>query len=272
MRASLLLSALLLSACGTNLTPPGDVDGGPAVFECLPNLDGIIDAAELPLALDLGVEYLVSPSGTSIDLVGAVDGQGRRVWDYSAEAPTDQRLVARAARLGPQWYASALAGGQFVVPALGASELDGVYTLDDDALWLHGLASAEENPQTGQTLLVYDEPVALLRFPMAPGDAFVSTGTVTDGRLDGLPYNGTDTYEVEDDALGRAELPFVAFAQVHRVRTHVTIAPAAGGVTASRHQTSFFFECFGEVTRATSRADEPSADFTIAAEVRRFGL
>ncbi|HUH01774.1 MAG TPA: hypothetical protein VML75_07245 [Kofleriaceae bacterium] len=264
--------ALVLAACEPNLTPPGDRDGGPAVFECLPDLDGVLHARELPLAFDLPVDYLVSPEGTPIDLAGAVDEAGRRVWDYAAESAADQRLATRAVRLRSQWYALDFPGAELVVPALGATELDGVYSLDEAGFWLHGLASPEENPPTGHTLLVYDEPVALLRFPLAPGDRWIETAAVSGGTLDGLPYNGTDTYEIEDDALGRVELPFVSFTQAHRVRTHVTVAPAAGGVTSSRHQTSFFFECFGEVARATSRAGEPSANFTIAAEVRRLSL
>lgn len=271
MRGSVVI-ALALAACEPNLTPPGGRDGGPAVFECLPNLDGVLEAGELPLAFDLPVEYLVSPDGAAIELGGGVDEAGRRVWDYAAESPTDQRLMARAVRLGPQWYAGDFAGGELVVPALGTTSLDGVYSVDDDGFWLHGLASPEENPQTGRTLLVYDEPVALLRFPLSPGDRWTEAASIAGGTLDGLPYNGTDTYVIEDDALGRIELPFVSFAQAHRVRTHVIVAPAAGGVTTSRHQTSFFFECFGEVARFTSRADEPSADFTVAAEVRRFSL
>jgi hypothetical protein len=34
---------------------------------------------------------------------------------------------------------------------------------------------------------------------------------------------------------------------------------------------SYFFECFGEVARATSQRDEPDPNFTEAAEVRRLG-
>jgi hypothetical protein len=36
--------------------------------------------------------------------------------------------------------------------------------------------------------------------------------------------------------------------------------------------TSFLFECFGEVAHAESRIDEPNADFTTAATLRRFAL
>jgi hypothetical protein len=35
---------------------------------------------------------------------------------------------------------------------------------------------------------------------------------------------------------------------------------------------SFWFECFGEIGRATSRANEPASDFTTAEELRRFAL
>jgi hypothetical protein len=32
------------------------------------------------------------------------------------------------------------------------------------------------------------------------------------------------------------------------------------------------FECFGEVMRATSKTGEKNEDFTVASEIRRFGL
>jgi hypothetical protein len=40
----------------------------------------------------------------------------------------------------------------------------------------------------------------------------------------------------------------------------------------SRRQTQFFFECFGEVARAESKANETAPDFTTAAVLRRFAL
>jgi hypothetical protein len=35
---------------------------------------------------------------------------------------------------------------------------------------------------------------------------------------------------------------------------------------------SFFFQCFGEVARATSQTNDTNENFTTAAQVRRFGL
>jgi hypothetical protein len=51
----------------------------------------------------------------------------------------------------------------------------------------------------------------------------------------------------------------------------VTVEPAVGAAVV-RHQTAFFSECFAEVARATSENDEPSADFSEAAELRRLGF
>jgi hypothetical protein len=142
-----------------------------------------------------------------------------------------------------------------------------IYAQDDDALRLLGIASATPD----QTLLAYDPPVALHRFPLADGDAWTESGQVG-GTLNGLPYRSEDTYEIEVDGTGALALPHLAFTQAHRVRTLVTIVPAAGGVTVTRRQVSFLFECFGEVARATSRDGETAEDFTFAAEVRRFSL
>ena len=67
------------------------------------------------------------------------------------------------------------------------------------------------------------------------------------------------------------KLPGITFTQALRVRTHVTAAPAAGA-SVSKWQVSFLYECFGEIARATSENGETQADFTTAAEVRRYGL
>jgi hypothetical protein len=87
----------------------------------------------------------------------------------------------------------------------------------------------------------------------------------------GLPYAGKDTYEITVDAAGSLDLPDITFSQALRVRTKVTVEPAAGMAVVTR-QASYVFECFGEVARVTSNNGEMNADFTTAAEVRRFGF
>ena len=263
MRYSLLL--LSIAACDANLTP--QPMPSPVLPSCVPDRDGTITSAELPIALGVTIDEYVSASQHPVDLVG---GGAPRTWDFSTEYKDDTRVPVGPVALGAQWYAASFPGGQFVADA--GSGLDGVYAEDDTALWLYGLASHDAAPQQGKTLLVYDAPVAVLRLPLSDGMSWTEHGHVTAGTLDGLPYVGTDTYDLDVSGLGVAEVPYVDFDPVLRVRTHVTVAPAAGGATTSRRQTQFFFECFGEVVRAESAPNEPNPDFTTAAALRRFAL
>lgn len=263
-------SVLALLACGANETPQPAVDGGFDALECLPNLDGVLTADELPAAAGLTADYYVSTDQT-VDLDGAVDARGVRVWSMAevGGAPRDT-LDVSAAR--DRWYADSFPTDALVAPLGTDGAAETIFTIDGDGMWAWGIASAAPNPPGGKTLLVYEQPVALLRLPLQDGDAWTSIGVISGGELDGLPYNGTDTYEVAVDGAGRLELPHLTFTQAHRVLTRVEVAPAVGGVTVTRRQVSFWFECFGEVARATSRNDESDPLFDRAAELRRLAL
>jgi hypothetical protein len=219
------------------------------------------------VAIDVAGQYYQSPPGQTrgVDLAEASGG-----WDLADEDPDDVIVEVAAAALAGHWYADEFASGAFVIDA--GNDLEGVYHLDDLGLWLHGLASRDPDPPAGRTLLVYTAPVPVLRLPLRDGDAWTTVGTITDGELDGLPYVGEDTYDVAADGAGFLDLPYVRFDPALRIETLVEIAPAAGGVTTTRRQTSFLFECFGELARADSRPDEPDEEFTTAASLRRFAL
>ena len=268
--------ALLLGACGENRTFPehaGWSDGGGPVLTCLPDLDGQIDSDEAAPTLGVPTSFLVSPAGVerAVDVAGAADGAGRIVWDWSTDLADDLAVRVGAAALDGRWYAGDFPGGAFVTPFDPGGRIEAVWSHDDEALWLHGLASAEPAPADGATLLPYVAPLALYRFPIRPGEGWTSRGDVRGGTLHGLPYAGRDVYEVRVDAVGRLELPHLTLTQVHRVLVRATVEPAVGR-TASQRQASFLFECLGEVAQATSRLDEPDEDFTVAAQVRRLGL
>jgi hypothetical protein len=249
-----------LAACQANQTPVPDEQIEPPIA-CLPDGDGVITAAELPVVIGAGGEYYVSPAGVTRNVeLGGND------WDLSVEEPDDDVVTVAPEALGAQWYADQFAGGQFVTD--GPAGLDAVYHLDAQGLWLHGLASRDDE----DTILVYDEPVAVLRLPLRAGDAWTDDGRVSAGTLNGLPYIGTDTYEIEAGDSGTLLLPYVRFRGALPVATHVTVRPDAGGAMTSRRQVSFLFECFGEIARAESRPDETAAEFTIAASLRRFAL
>jgi len=269
--------ALTGMGCSDNLTPAVDRDlydgGGVQPLPCVPNLDGRIDASELQAALGIPARYLVSPKGETrtVDLVGTVDAAGRRTWDWAAEIPSDQLAVLTATPLAGKWYAQSFPTGEFVAPLDLAGTTEGVYRHTDEALWLLGYASATENPPEGKTLVVYQQPVALYRFPLEVGKEWVSVGVVQNATVLGIPYAGRDTYEVKVVAAGTLHLPAFSFTQAMKVHTKVSVEPAVG-VGFSHRQVSFMFECFGEVARAQSQFNEPEADFTTAVEMRRLGM
>lgn len=269
--------ALALAACSSeNQTHPahGAYDAGTAApLDCVPNLDGVLDGRELKAVLGVPVKYLVSPAGKerTVDVVGAVDQSGHRVWNMGVDLADDQQITVSASALEGKWYQPSFPNGQFVAPFDAAQTLEAIYAQDDTALYLLGLASKSATPPEGKTLIVYSTPIAVFRFPLQPGKSWTTSSAIANATVHGLPYAGTDTYEVSDDATGDLVLKDLTFQQAHRVRTKVTNAPSAGANVVTE-QVSWVFECFGEVARATSKQGETSADFTTAAEVRRFGL
>ncbi|MBP9202797.1 MAG: hypothetical protein KBG28_02345 [Kofleriaceae bacterium] len=264
------LSTLLLGGlgCVDNTTPPGQPPPSAAVG-CVPDRDGVITAAELPVATDVALAYYTSPAGATRTIDLAVAGDPPR-WDLSSEEPDDERVDLVATPLGAQWYADQFPGGQFVAAA--GPGLDAIYHKDDAALWLHGTASTEPMPASGRTLVRYTSPVPALRLPLTVGDVDQTVAAISDGVVLGLPFLGEDRYAVEVVAAGRLDLPYVRFSPALLVRTQVVRAASSGGATTSRRSASFLFECFGEITRADSQPDEPAADFTVAASLRRLAL
>jgi hypothetical protein len=267
MRTYLLLA--LLAACGVNQTPqPAPPSTLPA---CVPNRDGQLTAAELPIALGQTAGYFASPAGVSrtVDLVGKQVG-GEQLWDLSQENADDVVVELGPIALGAQWYAASFPSGQFVVDA--GSGLDGVYHQDDQALWLDGTASHEAAPAAGKTLVRYATPVAVLRFPLKDGDAYSTTAPLTDAVIAGLPFIGSDQIDVDVSGHGRVDVPYVNFSPALRVRTHLLRKASSGGAMIGRRTTALLYECFGEVVHADSKTDESNADFTSAAGLRRFAL
>jgi len=107
-------------------------------------------------------------------------------------------------------------------------------------------------------LLPYTDPVALYKFPLQVGASWTSHGTVTNGTFDGAPYSGYDTYDVSVDGMGSLVLTDMGLStRCCASATNVTIQPAFG-YTSTRKLAGFFFECFGEVARATSQLTRPT--------------
>lgn len=268
--------ACLAAACGPNRTyPERDAYQPQAVrpLECVPNLDGTIEATELKTAFGVPVNYLVNPAGEArpVNLAGEVNPQGQLVWDFAVDYADDQVATLTASAPTGKWYAASFPAAQFVAPLDLAGRIEGVYANDGSNLLLLGYASKEEAPAEGKTLVVYTQPVAIFRFPLVAPKEWISVGEVRNATVRGLPYAGRDTYTVKVDASGRLELPDVTFTQALRVRTTTLIEPSVGA-SIVRRQAGWVFECFGEVARATAPDNTPQDDFTTAAELRRLGF
>jgi len=252
---------LTFAACGTNQTP--QPEPAPTLPQCIPNRDGQITADELPIALGATLPYYVATS-TSVDLV-AQNG----IYDLSQETPNSMVAAVGPVALGAQWYAASFPAGQFVVDAGGG--LDGIYHQDAQALWLDGTASQQQGAT--KTWIVYPTPLAVLRFPLADGATWTTASALPAGtEISGLPFLGNDALTVDVAAGARLDVPYVQFSPIVRVRTLATRTPSTGTPVVTKRTTLFMFECFGEVARAESNPDEPNADFTSAALLRRFAL
>lgn len=276
MRTFPLIALALFAACGPNRTYPDRDAYQPAEvvpLECVPNLDGLIEATELKTAFGVPVSYLVNPAGSTrpVDVVGAVNPQGQLVWDYAVDYADDQVAKLQAAAPAGKWWASSFPAAQFTTPLDLGGRIDGVYSNDGSDLLLLGYASSVESPPEGKTLVVYTQPVAIFRFPLQAPKEWISVGEVRNATVRGLPFAGRDTYTIKVDAAGIMELPDLSFTQALRVRTTTLIEPSVGA-SIVRRQVGWVFECFGEVARATAADNETNDDFTTTAELRRLGL
>lgn len=270
------LVALASAGCGPNRTRPIRSEladaGSVTPLSCVPNLDGRIERNEIAAALGIPVRYLVSPADEArqVSLVGDVVDERRR-WDLGADYETDAVVAIQADALEGKWYADSFPGGEFVSPTDLQHSTDSIYRITDDGLYLMGFASPEMDPPEGRTLIVYQPSVRAFALPLELDATWSTTAEVRNGVARGLPYVATDTYESRVVATGSLILPDVTFEQALRVVTTYRNHPSVGFDT-ERRQTSFVFECFGEVARAVAPFGDTEDDFTTAAELRRFGF
>lgn len=270
MRIILSITALLAAGCTTVELPTNDDAGygrlpdlAPA---CSPNNDGEIARSELQLRAGLSARYLVNPVGTTVGVSpdGRATASGPE-WDLTSTAGEliDLTLIP----VDTAWFASSFPGATYAtVTDLGSRTL-GIFRVTDSAVEIMGYASEQPN----QTLLVYDRPIQSLKLPIRLGDGWISTGRVTNGKLNGQPFASTDTYRVSVDARGTAQLPYLTLDGTLRIQVQLT-QTLPGGLPITRIQYLFFHECAGEVGRMASPPGETNPGFTTAAELRRLAL
>jgi hypothetical protein len=259
-----IVALLLLAGCpGPDPVVP---DGSTADYfvirdkgtvACTGNNNGEIALDELLFEAGLSASYRINPPGTLVDVDAA--GQvieGKLLWDHASLAGVVAQLDVE--RVEGTWYEQHFTNPRpsFAIGVdLKADNLQVLY-LDEagDRMLLLGVVSREPDV----TLLIYQPPVEIMRFPLRAGTKFSSTGKVENGLLNKLPVSTNDTYEVEVDNEGTVQLPTLDLRRSLRMRVKATVR-TMGGQEVHNYQAQWFHECFGEVVRAVA---QPRTDGT----------
>ncbi|MBL4634372.1 MAG: hypothetical protein JKY56_10900, partial [Kofleriaceae bacterium] len=179
--ASLAVIAAL--GCSENRTPFGlDAGAEPPALDCLPNLDGVLERGEMPTQLNNPVAYLVAQEA-SVDL-------SSNAIELRNEFPGEVKIDLVAKSLADTWFADEFPADSIRVPLSSSGDTFAILRSSESSVSLLGIASE----QSGHTLLHYQIPIDLYRFPMQVGSSWSSTSAVI-GTLAAVPYNGTDAYE-----------------------------------------------------------------------------
>lgn len=264
-----------LSACEPAPLPEDErYQAGAPPPACTPNNDGAIDAGELFFVPGVSARYRVAEGSLEVDVKGRFEA-GERVWDFTLPAPEEEPLAVLAASpLEEHWFASEFAGASLAGPADPAVLHLLPLSVSDDGVWLHGLASAAEEPEAARSLVVYDEPLLLYPFPLHEGVKETTSATATNALLYGLPTALEDRLEVEVTGRGTLRLPHLLLENTLRVTLRLERTLVAGDARQVTHV--FLHECLGEVARVTSAmtplSEDIPDDFTTAASIWRLSL
>ena len=264
-----VLAGLGAGCFGTRLPTNDDAGYGKGqdlALACNANNDGVLERSEIAFPIGATIRYLTNPPGTTVGVEpeGTQTGAGRE-WDMTSTA--GEVLTLEIEPLADAWFAPSFPSATYATLADVGSDTLGVFRVTDSELLLLGFASRTPN----QTLLVYDAPIATLRFPLKLGDGWVTGARVTNGTLRGQPFASTDTYQISVDAKGAVVLPYLRVENVLRVRVNLT-QTVPGGVALTRIQHLFFRECTGELGRMVSPLGVTDPAFAEAVEFRRLAL
>ncbi|MAQ18153.1 MAG: hypothetical protein CMN30_25570 [Sandaracinus sp.] len=256
---------------GTDASAPGDggvepmndggadVDGGGL---CAPNHDGTITASEIPLRAGLRATFRVATDVT-FDTAGEDLGGGRRRWDLTGPFPGDESQLVETRDPAGAWYADDFPGASYVTELSVESDLLGVFAVEADSLDLLGVVSPEEG--FTETHLENDPAVPALQFPLALGDSWETTTSVS-GLASGVGSFYTETYESEVDRAGELVTSFGTF-EVLRIRTELTRTVGLAVTTVVTF--AFVAECFGTVAQMRGQDYDTDQELGELAELRR---
>ncbi len=241
----------------------GDAPTDSIAAACVPNHDGTISLAELPLRAGASANFRIATNATW-DTAGTSSSNGSRAWDLTGQLANDaDQTVALAAPAGAGWAAD-FANASYATPLAAGSDLLGVFQLDATGLVLLGVVSPQAGVQ--KTELTYDPPARILAVPFMAGSTWSTTSTVS-GYAQGVLTAYSEQYDSRVDQVGTMKTPYGTF-PVLRVATDLTRTSGAATVLTNRTFT-WAAECFGLVATVQSQSYESGSEFSSDAEVRR---
>lgn len=252
-------SAGASGSSGSAGTPSGGTGG---TVTCLPNQDGIIERAEVPIAAGLNAKFLIGIDA-KVGTAGAKQSDGTRIWNFADALAGDHLTVVETRDPSEYWFGPKFPSASYVTRLSDSSDLLGVFQITDKALLLLGVGSPTDG--VTRTELKYDPPVVTLAFPLTAQKKWTTSSNVT-GVAQGAPVVYTEKYDFSVDAHGVAKTPFADF---DVLRAQGTLTRTVGLLTTTIRSFAFVTECFGTVATVTSNDNEPVVEFTQAKETRR---
>jgi hypothetical protein len=239
----------------------GDMNGDALAPLCSFNSDGTITRAEAPFIVGLGALYASTGSSSSTVPVDLQPHSG--AWDYSAPASGDTKVFDQLIDPSSAWWQSYFPSATHAQHVQDGQPILGVYSAGQDSLDLLGLVS--ETDGTQRTLLTYQTPIPVLKFPLSVGTTWSASSYLT-GQAQGIFITAYDTYAFAVDLRGTTKTPAGNF---DTLRLRIDFSETINFVTTTHYIDLHLAECYGAVARLRSRDDETSRDFTQAAEYRR---
>lgn len=230
---------------------------------CTPNHDGMITAAELPLAAGQMANFRIAQSATW-NTAGTANTDGSRSWDLSGQLSGDADTAVALAAPSGAWWAADFTGASYATPLSASSDLLGVFKYDATGLTLLGVVSPSGG--TTKTELTYDPPAKIVALPFMAGSTWTSTSSVS-GYAEGVISAYSEEYDSSVDQVGTMKTPFGTF-PVLRIATDLTRTAALTTLLTNR-TFSWPAECAGIVATVQSQSFESGAEFSDDAEVRR---
>jgi hypothetical protein len=266
------LLPLLLAACSPgNPEVPDTGAEDPWTWDCTSDDDGAITTAELPWATGVSVPYRANAAGSTVPVAPeGTSEDGATTWDFSA-SPGPLEVDFDLLDPAGLWCAASFPEASYAAP-LFAHEPDllGFVQVEEDRFSLLGLASREQIPAAGQTLVVYDTPIEVYRLPLGLGDAWTASASFHDAVILGVANQGTEEYAFTVDRQGTLLLPGYSMERALRMRVEVsqTFAVTTGENPLRTVRFLYIKECLGELVRIVSLPGETGETFGEASELR----